>query len=985
MRKSYGSHRMLLVAALLGPALLVMAVAWWSWDRVDRETRHDVTRMTDLLHQQAERVIDSDELLLAQINDGVAGKSWSDIAAHEPEVQEFLETVTARVVGVSGAFLADDQGVVRVLTLRDPALVLMDPPPAKTVREQLYFKAARDGASFVLDGPFVIPTINRPVLRLARRLSAPDGSFRGVAVLSLAPRSLIEFWKSVVAAPGDAVSLVRDDGTVLARFPEIDMRSPSGIPPHYSAELVERLASAEAGPASAQAGLLDTVSAVDGISRITGYRKLRDYPAYVVYGVDKRNVARDWYLSLAAFAALAAAAAGALLLTALAVIRRARGEAEEHDRAERAAFALRESEAMQRALFRNAPVPMHALDRNWRIIDVNGRWLELFGRNRDDVIGRSIAEFQESSGAAERLSRFGEILAPGELEDVHLRYLKKSGEVVDAFETTTIERDGTGELVRAISIVIDVSDRLRAEDAVRREQQLSQLLAESSTDGIIGVDTDFRLTVWNQAMEALSDVPRGVVLGRNIFDLRPDLAGTPADTALRAALQGRKSSLHNRHVAFPRTGGGGSYDADFAPLYASDRSVIGALVFVRDVTERQRMEQQLRQAQKMEAVGQLTGGIAHDFNNLLTVVLGNIDMLRRCLATADISRNHLDMEKAASAAVRAAERGAQLTQRLLAFSRQQPLEPMAVDPNKLVAGISDLLRRTLGEGIAIETILAGGIWRTLVDPNELENAILNLALNARDAMPGGGKLTIETANAFLDEDYAGAHEDVAVGQHVLIAVSDTGVGMTKDVADRAFEPFFTTKGVGQGTGLGLSQVYGFVKQSGGHVKIYTEPGEGTTVKIYLPRFMSSEVARDAAGEPEALAPRAHGEMILVVEDDEDVRAYSAGVLQALGYRVLTAADGATALRLVEGEPDLRLMFTDVGLPGGLNGRQVADAARQIRPSLKILFTTGYARNAIVHQGRLDPGVELLGKPFSSPTLAAKVRQMLARQDESHIA
>jgi PAS domain S-box-containing protein len=978
MRKSYGSYRTLLVAALLGPAVLVMAVAWWSWDRVGRETRRDVTRMTDLLHQQAERVIDSDELLLAQIDDGVAGKSWSDIAAHEPEVREFLETVTARVDGVSGAFLADNQGVVRVLTLRDPALVLMDPPPAEAVRESLYFKAARDGAPFVLDGPFVIPSINRPVLRLARRLSAPDGSFRGVAVLSLAPRSLIEFWKSVVAAPGDAVSLVREDGTVLVRFPEIDMRGRSGTPPHYSAELTERLASAEAG-------LLDTVSAVDGISRITSYKKLRDYPVYVVYGIDKRNVARDWYLSLAAFAALAAAAAGALLLTALAVIRRARGEAEEHDRAERVAFALRESEAMQRALFRNAPVPMHALDRNWRIIDVNGRWLELFGRNRDDVIGRSIAEFQERSGAAERRSRFGEILAPGELQDVHLRYLKKSGEVVDAFETTTIERDGTGEFVRAISIIVDVSDRLRAEDAVRREQQLSQLLAESSTDGIVGVDTDFRLTVWNQAMEAMSDVPRGVVLGRNIVDLRPDLAGTPDDTALRAALQGRKTSLHNRNVAFPTTGPGGSFDADFTPLYASDRSVIGALVFVRDVTERQRMELQLRQAQKMEAVGQLTGGIAHDFNNLLTVVLGNLDMLRRYLAAADISRNDLDMEKAASAAARAAERGAQLTQRLLAFSRQQPLEPVAVDPNKLVAGISDLLRRTLGEGIAIETILAGGIWRTLVDPSELENAILNLALNARDAMPGGGKLTIETANAFLDEDYARAHEDVAVGQHVLIAVSDTGVGMSKDVADKAFEPFFTTKDVGQGTGLGLSQVYGFVKQSGGHVKIYTEPGEGTTVKIYLPRLISSEVARDPAGEPEALAPRAHGEMILVVEDDEDVRAYSAGVLQALGYRVLTAADGAAALRLVEREPDLRLMFTDVGLPGGLNGRQVADAARQIRPSLKILFTTGYARNAIVHQGRLDPGVELLGKPFSSPTLAAKVRQMLSRQDESHIA
>jgi len=975
MRHSYGSYRTLIIAALLGPALLVIAMAWWSWDRVNQEARRDVMRISDLVLEQAERVIDADALVLAHIEDTLSARSWLDILAHASEGQRFLQRLIGRVDGISGAVLANADGVVQLRALRDPALARLAPEAAIT--GQPYFAAARDSASPVLGGPLVDPATGRAVLTLARRLSGPDGAFRGVAVLFLAPRNFVEFRKGL-ATPADTVSLIRQDGTVLARFPEIDMRGGAGSPPRYSDRIVERLQSSETGT-------LDTVSAVDGIARITGYRKLRGYPVYVLYAIKKQAVLRDWYPSLAAFAALAAAGAAALVLTALVVIRRARGEAEALGRAEHATAALRESEASQRALFRNAPVPMHALDKNWHVIDVNRSWLELFGRERAEVVGQSITEFEDGGATVDRQQPWGEIVPPGELQDAHLRYRKKSGEIVEAFVSSTIERDTNGDFVRSISTVIDVTARLRAEEAVRHAQQFSQLLADSSTDGIVGVDADFRCTVWNRAMETLSDVPRGVVLGRNLFALRPDLVGSPVEIAWRDALQGKKTSLHNRAFRFPRTGRGGSYDADFAPLYASDRSVIGALAFMRDVTERQRIEQQLRQAQKMEAVGQLTGGIAHDFNNLLTVVLGNIDMLRQQLAVADISRNDPAMQRAAHAVSRAAERGALLTQQLLAFSRRQPLDPISVEPNKLVAGISELLRRTLGEAIAVETILMGGIWRTLADPNQLENAILNLALNARDAMPRGGTLTLETANVFLDENYAGTNDDVTPGQYVMIAVSDSGLGMSKEVAEKAFEPFFTTKQAGQGTGLGLSQVYGFVRQSGGHVKIYTEPGQGTSVKIYLPRLLSAATALDLPRNPEAIAPQAHGELILVVEDDEDVRAYSAGVLRQLGYRVLTAADGTAALRLVETEPEVRLIFTDVGLPGALNGRQVADAALRMRPSLKILFTTGYARNAIVHQGRLDADVELLGKPFSWSALGARVRQMLSPQKGSRPA
>jgi CheY-like chemotaxis protein len=380
----------------------------------------------------------------------------------------------------------------------------------------------------------------------------------------------------------------------------------------------------------------------------------------------------------------------------------------------------------------------------------------------------------------------------------------------------------------------------------------------------------------------------------------------------------------------------------------------------------------LRQAQKMEAIGQLTGGVAHDMNNMLHVIHSSLERIERhFLPTADES-----LSRSVQLAMRGVGRATELTRSLLAFARRQPLDPKPLEPNRLVAGMSDLLRRTLGEAIAIETVLAGGLWRTFADPNQLENAIVNLALNARDAMPEGGRLTIETANTYLDEAYAAAHHEVTPGQYVMIAVSDTGTGMTREAVEKAFEPFFTTKEVGKGTGLGLSQVYGFVKQSEGHVKIYSEAGQGTTVRIYLPRYLGEEGAA-AASVPSAVPAAQHSETILVVEDDEDVRANSVSSLRELGYRTVEAEDGAAALRMLEADRSVRLLFTDVGLPGGMNGRQLADEARRRRPNLKVLFTTGYARNAIVHHGRLDPGVQLIVKPYTHAALAEKVRDVLA--------
>jgi len=389
-----------------------------------------------------------------------------------------------------------------------------------------------------------------------------------------------------------------------------------------------------------------------------------------------------------------------------------------------------------------------------------------------------------------------------------------------------------------------------------------------------------------------------------------------------------------------------------------------------EIEARASAEDALRQSQKMETLGQLTGGIAHDFNNLLQIIAGNLDILRR-----NLPEGSARLMRTVDNAMKGADRAAVLTQRLLAFSRRQPLAPKVIDPNKLVAGMSEMLHRTLGELYSIETVLASGLWRVEADPNQLESALLNLAVNARDAMSEGGKLTIETANTHLDRSYTEMNSGTFPGQYVVICVSDTGTGMDRETTERAFEPFFTTKEVGKGTGLGLSMVYGFVKQSEGHLKIYSEPGEGTTVKIYLPRHRGAESDTGDhladAGIPEG----DDGATVLVCEDDEDVRALSAESLRELGYRVIEAEHGEAALKFLESGITVDVLFTDVVLPG-ISGAVLADRARESRPGLKVLFTTGYARNAIVHHGRLDPGVELLSKPFTYSELAARIRDLI---------
>jgi signal transduction histidine kinase len=389
------------------------------------------------------------------------------------------------------------------------------------------------------------------------------------------------------------------------------------------------------------------------------------------------------------------------------------------------------------------------------------------------------------------------------------------------------------------------------------------------------------------------------------------------------------------------------------------------------MTERERVEASLRQSQKMEAVGQLTGGLAHDFNNLLTGISGSLELTR-----ARLSQGKADsVDRYITTAQEAVKRAAALTHRLLAFSRRQALEPKPTNVNRLVTGMEELIRRTVGPAIHVEVVGAGGLWSTLVDPNQLENALLNLCLNARDAMPQGGRLTIETANRWLDE--RGARDlDIAPGQYISLCVTDTGTGMEPDVAAHAFDPFFTTKPLGQGTGLGLSMIYGFARQSGGQIRIYSEVGKGTTMCLYLPRHDDDPNFNDAANFPEASESLGDGEVVLVIDDEPSIRMLITDVLSDTGYSVLEASDGPAGLRVLQSAARIDLLITDVGLPGGMNGRQVADAARTLRPDLRVLFITGYAENALMGNGNLEKGMHVLAKPFEVERLATKIRELV---------
>jgi PAS domain S-box-containing protein len=508
-----------------------------------------------------------------------------------------------------------------------------------------------------------------------------------------------------------------------------------------------------------------------------------------------------------------------------------------------------------------------------------------------------------------------------------------------------------------------------AQETLRESEQLARGIVNTALDAFVQNDESNSIVDWNLQAEAMFGWSREEALGKNLIDL---IIAGPDHAYFKAALpryleSGQHQILGHRREILAMRRDGSEFRAELSVTSLQRREGILFNSFIRDLTDKIAAEDRIRQSEKMEAVGQLTGGIAHDFNNILTVITGTIEIL------ADAVKSEPQLAAITQMIDEAATRGADLTQHLLAFARKQPLEPRETDVNTLIIETAKLLQRTLGEHVEVESIFEDEACLAIVDPNQLATAILNLALNARDAMPGGGKLIIETGSVVLDENYTKTHGDVRPGPYAMIAVSDTGSGIPAAILDKVFNPFFTSKGPGKGTGLGLSMVYGFVKQSAGHIKIYSEEDHGTTVRMYLPPATGAAVPVETAPAPIVVGGH---ETILVVEDDRLVREYVLTQLHSLGYITLEAANAVEALAIVNGGHEFDLLFTDVIMPG-LNGRQLSDEILKVRPALKVLFTSGYTENAIIHHGRLDEGVLLLAKPYRKSDMAIMIRKALA--------
>ncbi len=660
----------------------------------------------------------------------------------------------------------------------------------------------------------------------------------------------------------------------------------------------------------------------------------------------------------------------------------------------RLAEQLREAEAYSRLLLASTAEGFYAVDRTGVTTLCNPAFVRMMGfAGPEEAVGRRLHDAihhhhpdgsPHAAGDCPIYRCASEGVAAHVADDVFFRL---DGQPLPVeYWATPIVQDG--ELKGAICTFLDITDRKHAEAEGRRAQRALHALNEE-LESRVAQRTRERDRVWQVSRDllgvcSLAGVWRTVnpawtqllgweaseIIGRNVeWITHPDDIETTREAVRSVTETHPISGAENRL----RTKAG-----DYRALSWTVTKDDGALYCIaRDVTELraqatalERVEDQLRQAQKMEALGQLTGGIAHDFNNLLTGVIGSLDIVRRRI---DAGRTE-DLPRFMDAATTSAQRAAALTHRLLAFARRQSLDSRPTDVNALVAGLEELMHRTLGEAVSLKTVMSAGLWPAMTDANQLENAILNLAINARDAMPDGGQLTIETANTRLDESYAQLHPEVAPGEYVVICVTDTGVGMTPAVAAKAFDPFFTTKPIGAGTGLGLSMIYGFAKQSGGHVRIYSELGEGTTFKLYLPR---ADVLDAIAPVDFPEAPRGRGETVLVVEDDATVRLLVMEVLEELGYQGIEAADARSAIPVLQSSRRIDLLVTDVGLPN-MNGRQLAEIARQARPGLRILFVTGYAEQAAFRGGFLEPGMDMMTKPFALDALASTLRELLER-------
>jgi PAS domain S-box-containing protein len=591
---------------------------------------------------------------------------------------------------------------------------------------------------------------------------------------------------------------------------------------------------------------------------------------------------------------------------------------------------------------------------------------QLFGYGAREVVGNGISIIVPDDREEEMSGELARIASGKKVHHYETVRVAKDGRRIDVSLSISPLRSPSGAVIGASKIARDITEKKNAEQALLESEGMARGIIDTALDAFIQMDESGQVIGWNPKAEAIFGWPRDEAMGRPLGDLIvPERHRARHKEGVARFLSGGESAILGKPIeidALRRDGKEIKVELKVTALRRRGAWIFNA--FVQDAPEKRALEEQLRMSQKMDAIGQLTGGVAHDFNNILTVITGTIEILAEGVA------GNPKLATTAKLIDEAAARGMEMTQRLLAFARKQPLQPYKTDVNALIIDAAKLLRQTLGEQIEIESILEDNLPPVLVDPSQLTTALLNMALNARDAMPYGGKLMLETSNVYLDETYAKANREVRPGPYVMVAVNDTGKGIPAAIRDKVFEPFFTTKGIGKGTGLGLSMVYGFVKQSGGHIKIYSEEGQGTTIKIYLPHARETDDVLEIA----PTAPIEGGqETILIVEDDALVRNFVTGQLESLGYTTLVASNAAEALSLIEQGAVFDLLFTDVIMPGAMNGRQLAEQAVKHQPSAKVLFTSGYTQNAILHHGRLDPDIILLPKPYRKSDLARMVR------------
>lgn len=924
---------LLLVVAFVSLIAMRGAFLWWRYDEIITDSQRQAERLALVLSKHFEQTVAGIDTALAQL--ALHGQRVGGANAQPPFWRPVLDASLAGLSGVGSVSILNEEGLIAHSTI--PAIV------GQSRADQFVFRHLSSVASddLVADTPYRSITDGRPLIPFGRRLTTSAGIFDGVVVATLDPSQLRGLYRSVDVGEHGVISVLHPTGLVLFREPS------KGDPIGSSAEdnpLFEILQSNEVG-----SGFLRSPLTEGGSMHLTAYHILAKPNALLAVSLSEDDVLRHWRNELWG-SAIGVGAIGLLLMIAgLLIDREIRARAA-------ADTALRENRERLNEILDRAPIVVSVKDTAGKLIFINRALEKLLGISRTEAKGKELREFAADHVASLIRELDKEVIESKAALQREVSYSVDDGKRSVLFvKFPLLDRRGAVESV--VSFSLDLTDQRRAETWFKA-------IMDHAPASVVLKDMNGRYLYTNRALEKWIGVRASELVGKSTDDLfDPEYAKLHNDLDHEVA---ETKTPQQREFLAPFSSEQRSVLFTKFPIFDADGKLEGIGSIGTDITDRKRVEMQLAHSQRLDAVGKLTGGIAHDFNNLLTVIIGNSELLAAALA--DNARLH----PLAQVTLDAAERSAALTQRLLAFGRRQMLEPKQININELLESMRDLLERAVGEQVTVKYWLRQDLWPATIDPGQLETAVLNLVINARDAMPKGGRIVIETSNSTLDEGYAEENPEVRPGEYVSIAVSDTGTGMPPEVVARVFEPFFTTKEVGKGTGLGLPTIYGFIKQSGGHVKIYSEVGHGTVVRLYIPRSDAPSLVPGM--QPEAFEELPHGhESILLVEDNPLVRTHTENQLRDLGYEVVCATGPAEAVKLAEqmGKPDL--LLTDVIMPGGENGRELAARMRERWPDLRVLCTSGYTDGAMPE---LTEGLHFLAKPFRRKDLALKVRAAL---------